>query len=376
MAKQPKQQTSPINESAKAVEASIDTDVGPQPEAFNTRDLLSTGSTLLNLACSGSHIGGFLKGKYYFIVGDSASGKTFYSMMCFAEAVRNKRFRKYRFIYDNIEDGCLMDIVRLFGRGVEAKIEPPARMKDGTHVYSSTIEEFYYHFDDAVAKQVPFIYVLDSMDALTSESEQGKFHEQKTAHRKGREVAGSYGDGKAKKNSSGIRLALNALRRTGSILLVLSQTRANIGFGAQFNPKTRSGGEALRFYATTEIWSSVIGAVKKKVKGKLRQIGTRVRLKVKKNRITGKLHQVDTEIFPSYGVDDIGSCIDYLVDEKWWECSKGQIEAEEFGLVRDRDAIINHIESNGMVPDLQEITGQCWNEIERLCSLKRKGRYA
>ena len=25
------------------------------------------------------------------------------------------------------------------------------------------------------------------------------------------------------------------------------------------------------------------------------------------------------DIYPSYGIDDIGSCIDYLVKEAWWE---------------------------------------------------------
>ena len=42
------------------------------------RDFVSTGSTLLNLASTGKIDNGFAKGKYYYIVGDSASGKTFY----------------------------------------------------------------------------------------------------------------------------------------------------------------------------------------------------------------------------------------------------------------------------------------------------------
>jgi len=61
-------------------------------ESISDSNLLSTGSTLLNLACSGRVNGGFLKGFYYFIVGDSKSGKTFLSLTCLAEASINKDF--------------------------------------------------------------------------------------------------------------------------------------------------------------------------------------------------------------------------------------------------------------------------------------------
>ena len=77
------------------------------------RDLLSTGSTLLNLACSENPFGGFLKGKYYLLVGDSDSGKTFLSMSCFAEAMIQKPFKNYRLIYDYVEDGMLMHMLIL-----------------------------------------------------------------------------------------------------------------------------------------------------------------------------------------------------------------------------------------------------------------------
>src|SRR5512146_1975034 len=106
--------------------------------------LRSTGSTLLNMACSGKAGGGFLKGKYYFIVGDSASGKTFLSMTCFAEAALSDAFKDYRLIYDNVEDGMLMDLDALFGERVADKVEPP-ELVDDQPVYSDTIESFYFH---------------------------------------------------------------------------------------------------------------------------------------------------------------------------------------------------------------------------------------
>ena len=81
-------------------------------EVLTAKDFLSTGSTLLNLACTGFPNRGFVKGRYYFIVGDSTSGKTWLSLTCLAEASINPNFKDYRFIYDNAEDGALMDITR------------------------------------------------------------------------------------------------------------------------------------------------------------------------------------------------------------------------------------------------------------------------
>lgn len=360
--------TKTLAEQASQVETAAEAPK-PEPVSVARKNLLSTGSTLLNLACSGNAFGGFLKGKYYFIVGDSTSGKTFFSMSCFAEAVMNKRFKDYRLIYDNIEDGCLMDLDHLFNEEVADRVEPPAKDDDGEPLYSSTIEHFYYNLDDACKAGRPFIYVLDSMDALTSDAADEKFDEQKKADREGKEAKGSYGDGKAKKNSEMLRTVLKGLRTTGSILIILSQTRDNIGgYG-----KTRSGGNALRFYATTEIWTSVVEQIIKTVKGKKRQVGTRVALKTRKNRITGKLAEVQVDIYPSYGIDDIGSMVDYLVEEGWWE-GKETISAPEFNFKGTREKLIRHLEDH--IAALQELVGECWAQIDAACALKRRGRYA
>jgi RecA/RadA recombinase len=343
---------------------------------ISNKDFLSSGSTLLNLACSGRPAGAFLKGHYYFLVGDSASGKTFVSLTCLAEASINKNFGGYRFIYDNAEDGALMDIERFFGSEVARRMEPPNTEKDGTPVYSQTIEEFYYHVDDAVKIGAPFIYILDSMDSLSSEDEGFKFDQQKKAYRKGKEVPGSYGDGKAKKNSAGVRRLLPLLKKTGSILIIINQTRDNIaGFG--FEKKTRSGGHALRFYATLEIWLSVVEKIKKQVKGKPRQIGIMARAKIKKNRITGKEMSVDIPIYHSYGIDDIGSCVDYLVRESHWKKGKGgTVDATEFGLSISKEEVVKHIQTDrSLLKQLRGTVGIVWDEIEEACALDRIPRY-
>jgi len=353
-------------------------------KGISSKDLLSTGSTLLNMACSGRANGGFVKGHYFYVVGDSASGKTFLTWTCLAEASINAAFDDYRFIMDDVEGGSLMSIEKFFGRKVVERVESP--MKGGRS--SQTIEDFYYNIDDALKDGRPFIYILDSMDALDSEDAEKKFMQQKNAKRKTKrkptsgdgeaseeKVAGSYGDGKAKKNSQNIRRVVNRLKNTGSNLINISQTRDNIGFTARFEPKTRGGGKALKFYASHEIWSSIKMRLKRTVAGKPRKIGIVCRCDVKKNRLTGEEVTVEIPIYTSFGIDDVGSCVDYLILEKHWTERNKVIEAKEFEFSGKRESLIRHIEKNGLEKELRILVTDVWEEIKEGCAVKRKFRY-
>jgi len=331
---------------------------------LTSKDFLSTGSTMLNLACTNHPDRGFIKGYYYLIVGTSQSGKTWLTLTCLAEAARNPNFKDYRFIHDDAERGALMDIRRFFGKEVERRLKT---------IRSYTIEEFYYNLDTANKKGRPFIYILDSMDSLTSEAEISKFDKQKKAHRLNKETAGTMTDGKAKVNSQNLRRALNPLSKTGSILLIVNQNRDKLtGFGG----KARSGGHAMQYYATLEIWSDVITRIKKTYRGKKRLQGTSCRLRVRKNRIQGKDRTIQVPIYNTYGMDDIGSCIDYLLSEKYWKKTKsGVITAPEFDFKGKRSKLINMISKEIMEMDLSMVAADCWKEIEDAVAIKRKPRY-
>jgi hypothetical protein len=169
---------------------------------------------------------------------------------------------------------------------------------------------------------------------------------------------------------------LPGLQKSNSILIVISQTRDNIGFGAQFNPKTHAGGRALKFYATVELWSSVREKIKKPVKGKRRTVGIICRLETKKNRITGKDRVVEFPIYHSVGIDDTGANVDYLFAENHWKpvvC--GKIAAPEFGYKGTVEGLIIEIEKNGHEKELQNIVANVWNGIEAACVVERKRRY-
>lgn len=349
----------------------------PRKSRFPAADYLPTGITELNLACSDSVLRGLLKGRYYLIVGDSGSGKTWLAHTILAEAANHPTFKNYRLIYDNVEDGALMDIERYFGKRVAEAIEPPQKVEEGENLASTTIEDFYYSVDDAVkqAEQTgtPFIYVLDSESSLTSAAEIDKFEEQKKAARADKETAGSYGDGKAKIHSSSLRKLMTPLKRTGSFLFILSQTRDNIGFG--FEKRTRSGGRALTFYAAIEMWMAKTGPIKKTVRGKPRQIGINAEVRVKKNRVTGKDRTVSFPIYHSFGIDDVGNCVDYLVREGLWKKVKNSIKATEIDFIGTREALIKHIEESNLEGQVSKLVGRVWKEIEEACEVPRKKKY-
>lgn len=338
-------------------------------------DLLSTGSTLLNLCCSGKTRGGFAKGTYIHLVGDSASGKTFLSMTCFAEAMANKEFENYRLVFDDAEGGALMDIERFFGKKVAERIEPPKGTVDDPK-NSSTVQEFFYNLTDNLKQDRPCLYVLDSMDAIDSDQESKKFDEQKQAYEEGKTTAGTYGVDKAKAISQGFRRVIPLLRKSKSILIIISQTRDNLGFG--FEPKTSSGGRALRFYAGLVMWSSIKGTITKTVKGKPRQLGIISEILLKKNRLTGKLRKMQVPISHSHGIDDTESCIDYLIDEGHWTSNKktGGLSAPEFDFTGNKEKLIRQIEENDDEPKLRKLVGEVWNEIEEATRVERKKRYA
>lgn len=341
-------------------------------------NLLSTGSTLLNLNLSGDWRGGLVKGKYFFFVGDTSSGKTFFTCTCFAEAAINPAFEDYRFIHDNVEIGALMNFEKFFGKEAATRIEPPAKNADGSPKYSTTDDEFYFNVDDAFNVGKPFIYVLDSMDALTSRAEIKKFRETKIANRANKEATGDFGDGKAKRNSRGLRTLLHRLEDTGSILIIINQTRDNLDAGLFGPKKTRSGGRALSFYATAEMWTSVVGKIVKAVRGKERKLGITSKIEIKKNRITGRDRTCTIPIKYAYGIDDIDSCIEYLMLEGHWKKAgtkintNGELECD-YPLLKSK--LIAHIEENGLENELRLLVVKVWDEIEQACIEPRKSRY-
>ena len=98
-------------------------------------------------------------------------------------------------------------------------------------------------------------------------------------------------------------------------------------------------------------------------------------MQVKKNRITGKDRTITMPIYHSYGIDDVGACVDYLTDEGIITKSKSTLTCEELDVQGSRDAIIDKIQTTGQEKKLSSMVAEHWKSIEAACSIKRKSRY-
>ena len=344
--------------------------------ASGTANLIPTGSVMLNLACADSWSGGYGAGKIVNLIGDSSSGKTLLAFSMFAEMSRNERYKDYRLIYDDVEQACEFDIAKLFGAGTADRIVAPyysdiPHHSNNVPQYSGTIQEFHANVMDAIKLGEPFVYVLDSFDALSSADEQDRAEKSIEATRAGKPVQGSYKMDKAKLSGEILRHILADLRSTGSLVLVISQTRDNID-PMSFTKKTRSGGNALRFYSAHEIWL----AVKGKLKSKDRVIGSQIRAKVSKNKLTGKLREIEFPVYYSYGVDDIGAAVDFLVEEgKWGKKGNSLVTLGLPGFDGSRQKVIQRIEESLASPKLFALAGETWTEIEESLKMDRRMKY-
>lgn len=335
--------------------------------------LVPTGSTTFNLECSGKKEGAFLIGKLVNLIGDSHAGKTLFGFTIFAECALLERFDNYRFIYDEPEVANEFDIPYLFGQSVEDRIEYDIR--------SRTIEDFNDNLARVFKDEKPCIYIMDSFDALTSEAAIDKDEENRKKREKGNQVTGSYGDGKAKKASEMFSQRMNELDNSDSVLIIISQTRDNIGFGAMFTPKTRSGGKALKFYSFHEVW---LAMQKKEKKGKRTYI-TNVQSKITKNKLTGRHGEAYFPILFDYGVDNIKSCIYFLLDEGDWTGTKGSVNTKGFipmisdskGKQKHRslEDIIDYIEVNDLEEELFQLCQEAYDNVMEDLKPKRKRKY-
>lgn len=331
--------------------------------------LIPTGSVLLNLACSDRIDGGWGAGKIANLIGDSSSGKTLLALSMFAECANRSQFDEYSFIFDDVECALEFDIEKLFGHKVKERIEAP--QYDGeSKLYSDTIQQFHANVFAAIESGRPFIYVLDSFDALTSVEELGRAEESAKATREGKDLKGSYRMEKPKLTSELLRQIKARIKESNSFLLIISQTRDNID-PRSFEKKTRSGGKALRFYSSHEVWMALAG----KIKAKDRVIGSNVKVKVSKNKLTGKQREVQFPIYYDYGSDDLGSCIDFLVGEDYWKKKGDKILAEDIGLDATRKKLIVDIEDRALMLPLYQTVQKCWSQIEDSLKLDRKPKY-
>lgn len=336
----------------------------------------SMGHTLLNMAMSGKWDGGALCGGMYNMPGASKAGKTLLTLTLLACAANDPKFDGYDLVYDDAEERNNFDLDYMFGQAMEERIEPPHGFDDlDEPIHSETIEDFQDGLWDRFKTGKPFIYILDSWDALDCEADIEKYEEQKDARDKGKDSKGSYGMAKAKGASGILRRIKTGLKKTNSLLIIVSQTRADTkGMKAH----TRSGGYAIEFWANGEFWLFPAKQQKKifkTVDGISSQIGVRSRCVFEKNSVKGSNREIPMEAYYDYGIDDISTNIDYLLKHKRWSTKKKTIDADDFDFKGSKAKLIELIEDENLEDELAMIVEETWNDYEEKLRLGRKSRF-
>jgi len=344
-----------------------------QPLAVN--GTVPTGCTMLNLAASGNARGGWQAGAIVHGVGDSDTGKSALALTTLAECSINRRFAKYDLIKDDPESSCSFPIAEMFGADLARRMKAP---HSGEASYF--IEDFYFGVYGRLKAGTPFIYVLDSMDGLESIAGTEKFEDNAKLRARGKEMKGSYGDGKAKVNSENMRKIKLALAKTSSLLFIVSQTRDNINPDTMAE-KTHAAGRALKFYSQYQFWMAPRGQLTKSIKGKQVQCGTLARVKFSKNHATGKHLDFVLPFYYGYGIDDEQCTIRWMIAPESgapWKLSAGVLTTRgEDGLPKTCPVseYTKRVRSDAAFREAYlDAVQSAWDEYES--KLRRPGRYS
>lgn len=384
----------------------------------------NTGCTLVDLVVGGSKgVLGVPAGKFINIVGDKSAGKTFLSNEIIASNYY-KYGKDFKWVYDDCESGYSFDSQSMYGFDIMGD-EP---------VHSTTVEEAFCNISDFCSglRDGQFgIYVLDSLDALTSNEQNERaderlkaFHNDKTFDK------GTYGMGKQKYLSQEFFPQLcSVIQNKNVLVIIISQVRDNVDMFS-FEKFTRSGGKAMDFYAHSVIWLATAKYITKKD----RKVGVVVKGKTTKSKTPRPFRECFFSFLYDYGLDDIGSNIDYLFDlrtEKGelntkakavqWAGDSSKISvrdfvdllneydlldkyrnsrfydskdnaddifdflqskkeykeiyARKFGESMTRDEIISWVEDNGKEDELKQRVIDKWEQIEDSLKSSRKKKY-
>jgi recombination protein RecA len=322
---------------------------------------LPTGITLYDLMLGG----GYPLGKIVNVVGDNSTGKTLLNLECLAY---NKKLMKNRlkFFYDDAESGFSFDAKKMYGVDL---------FKDGQK-NSTKVEEFDYQLSkeiETLKKEDTLLYILDSLDALSSQAESDRNDERMKAMDDEKVYdKGTFAMERQKMLSEMFRLKSSKIGDKNVTVVIISQVRANIGvmFGEKY---TRTGGKALDFYASQAVWLAV--AKKKEKEGRV--IGVRIKAKTKKNKVGIPFRDCFIDVLFDYGVDNVTSNLNFLYDlltPQGEEKSKRQT-CEWDGKEYRVNELISYLEKENLEDELAKRVIKKWNGIEDKISSKRKSKW-
>jgi len=372
--------TEQVEESAeKEVEPFVD-NIGPDPKTITPDRLIPSGVTLLNCACSDNPFGAFAKGSINTMPGKSASGKTALMLTMLAACASIPEFNDYELILDDGEEAQSFDLEYLFPVLV-GRLKAP-RYDGELPVHSNTIEDFEGNVLLRCKAGKPFIYVLDSLDSLSSTAELDREYANAVKNAKTNDekekAKQSYGTEKARIISQTLRMVNGKIKNSDSALFIIQQTKQNLNKIFKYQPDwTTSGGEAPFFYSFHRVYTNSIKSYTDESRNIKHKIGGRTKVEVIKNKLNGKKRKIEFDIYEDLGIDDLAGNIDFLKTTKEIKMSGAYMKFPE--ILGDekmyRTDLIKYIERENLESKVQEVVGKVWNEIEkdiRLSDRKRR----
>jgi RecA/RadA recombinase len=245
-------------------------------EGADVAGFVDTGSYAFNALLSGSLYGGVADNKIIALAGESATGKTYFTLGIVAQFLKNNP--EGMVLYFDSEQAVTSDMFE--GRGVDAKrvaVFPVATIEE-FKTQCVTIVDKVLEMDESDRK--PMMIVLDSLGMLSTEKEVNDSAEGKNV----RDMTRSQG---VKATFRVLTMKLGKAR----IPLVMTNHTYDV-IGAYVPTKEMGGGSGLKYAASTIVYLS-----KKKEKNADGDVvGNIIHCKLYKSRLTKENQQVDVQL--------------------------------------------------------------------------------